>query len=162
MGPEARRQPGHHRVRADVGAESPATALPGKAARLPAHLWQPAGRGDTAHLHRAYARGRASPPQPLPAGAEPGLSGPARPEAGFVSGEVVMSFHPEPELRGHTLVVTVSSHDGRPVLDRHAYASLARTFHEAATNDEVRVVILRGLAGCFCLRGAFPEFPAPS
>ena len=69
-----------------------------------------------------------------------------------------MGFHPEPELRGHTLVVTVSSHDGRPVLDRHAYASLARTLHEAAVNDEVRVVMLRGLAGCFCLGGDFSEF----
>ena len=69
-----------------------------------------------------------------------------------------MSFHPEPELRGHTLVVTVSSHDGRPVLDRHAYASLARTLHDAAVNDEVRVVMLRGLAGCFCLGGDFSEF----
>ena len=31
-----------------------------------------------------------------------------------------MSFDPQPELRGHTLVVTVWSHDGRPVLDRGA------------------------------------------
>ena len=69
-----------------------------------------------------------------------------------------MGFHPEPELRGHTLIVTVSSHDGRPVLDRRAYASLAKTLHEAAVNDDVRVVMLRGLAGCFCLGGDFSEF----
>ena len=64
-----------------------------------------------------------------------------------------MSAHPQPELRNHTLVVTVSSSDGRPVLDRRAYESLAKTFHEAAANEEVRVVVLRGLAGCI-----FSEF----
>ncbi|ESY63611.1 crotonase [Mesorhizobium sp. LNHC232B00] len=69
-----------------------------------------------------------------------------------------MAMHPQPELRNHTLVVTVSSNDGRPVLDRRAYESLARTFHEAADNEEVRVVVLRGLAGCFCLGGDFSEF----
>jgi enoyl-CoA hydratase/carnithine racemase len=71
--------------------------------------------------------------------------------------EITM-HHPQPELRNHTLIVTVSSADGRPVLDRRAYESLARTFHEAADNDEVRVVVLRGLAGCFCLGGDFSEF----
>ncbi|AEH90961.1 MULTISPECIES: enoyl-CoA hydratase-related protein [Mesorhizobium] len=69
-----------------------------------------------------------------------------------------IAMHPQPELRNHTLIVTVSSNDGRPVLDRRAYESLARTFHEAADNDEVRVVVLRGLAGCFCLGGDFSEF----
>ncbi|MCA0046022.1 enoyl-CoA hydratase/isomerase family protein [Mesorhizobium sp. B283B1A] len=69
-----------------------------------------------------------------------------------------IAMHPQPELRNHTLVVTVSSNDGRPVLDRRAYESLARTFHEAADNEEVRVVVLRGLAGCFCLGGDFSEF----
>ncbi|MBZ9992532.1 enoyl-CoA hydratase-related protein [Mesorhizobium sp. BH1-1-4] len=68
------------------------------------------------------------------------------------------AMHPRPELRNHALIVTVSSSDGRPVLDRRAYESLARTFHEAADNDEVRVVVLRGLAGCFCLGGDFSEF----
>lgn len=69
-----------------------------------------------------------------------------------------MNQHPQPELRNHTLIVTVSSNDGRPVLDRKAYESLAKTFHDAAENDEVRVVVLRGLAGCFCLGGDFSEF----
>jgi enoyl-CoA hydratase/carnithine racemase len=72
--------------------------------------------------------------------------------------ETTVNPHPQPELRNHTLIVTVSSNDGRPVLDRKAYESLARTFHEAADNDEVRVVVLRGLAGCFCLGGDFSEF----
>jgi enoyl-CoA hydratase/carnithine racemase len=69
-----------------------------------------------------------------------------------------MNVHTQTEFRNHTLIVTVSSDDGRPVLDRRAYESLAKTFHEAAVNDDVRVVVLRGLAGCFCLGGDFSEF----
>jgi enoyl-CoA hydratase/carnithine racemase len=69
-----------------------------------------------------------------------------------------MNIHPQTEFRNHTLIVTVSSDDGRPVLDGRAYESLARIFHEAAIDDDVRVVVLRGLAGCFCLGGDFSEF----
>ncbi|TIP82659.1 MAG: crotonase [Mesorhizobium sp.] len=69
-----------------------------------------------------------------------------------------MNIHPQTEFRNHTLIVTVSSEDGRPVLDGRAYESLARIFHEAAIDDDVRVVVLRGLAGCFCLGGDFSEF----
>ncbi|RWK42711.1 enoyl-CoA hydratase-related protein [Mesorhizobium sp.] len=69
-----------------------------------------------------------------------------------------MNIHPQTEFRNHTLIVTVSSDDGRPVLDGRAYESLARIFHEAAIDDNVRVVVLRGLAGCFCLGGDFSEF----
>jgi enoyl-CoA hydratase/carnithine racemase len=69
-----------------------------------------------------------------------------------------MNVHTQTEFRNHTLIVTVSSDDGRPVLDRRAYESLAKTFHEAAVDDDVRVVVLRGLAGCFCLGGDFSEF----
>jgi enoyl-CoA hydratase/carnithine racemase len=69
-----------------------------------------------------------------------------------------MNIHPQTEFRNHTLIVTVSSDDGRPVLDGRAYESLARIFHEAAIDGDVRVVVLRGLAGCFCLGGDFSEF----
>lgn len=69
-----------------------------------------------------------------------------------------MNIHPQTEFRNHTLIVTVSSEDGRPVLDGRAYESLAKSFHEAAIDDDVRVVVLRGLAGCFCLGGDFSEF----
>ncbi|RWK52312.1 enoyl-CoA hydratase-related protein [Mesorhizobium sp.] len=69
-----------------------------------------------------------------------------------------MNIHPQTEFRNHTLIVTVSSDDGRPVLDGRAYENLARIFHEAAIDDDVRVVVLRGLAGCFCLGGDFSEF----
>ncbi|MCF6114892.1 MULTISPECIES: enoyl-CoA hydratase-related protein [Mesorhizobium] len=69
-----------------------------------------------------------------------------------------MNIHPQTEFRNHSLIVTVSSDDGRPVLDGRAYESLARIFHEAAIDDDVRVVVLRGLAGCFCLGGDFSEF----
>ncbi|QPC94906.1 enoyl-CoA hydratase-related protein [Mesorhizobium sp. INR15] len=73
-----------------------------------------------------------------------------------------MSTQPRSEFRNHTLIVTVSSDDGRPVLDRRAYESLAKTFHAAAIDDDVRVVVLRGLAGCFCLGGDFSEFLDPA
>ncbi|RWM18767.1 MAG: crotonase [Mesorhizobium sp.] len=69
-----------------------------------------------------------------------------------------MNIHPQTEFRNHSLIVTVSSDDGRPVLDGRAYESLAKIFHEAAIDDDVRVVVLRGLAGCFCLGGDFSEF----
>ncbi|RUV30882.1 MAG: crotonase [Mesorhizobium sp.] len=69
-----------------------------------------------------------------------------------------MNIQPQTEFRNHTLIVTVSSDDGRPVLDGRAYESLAKIFHEAAIDDDVRVVVLRGLAGCFCLGGDFSEF----
>ncbi|QIA25621.1 crotonase [Mesorhizobium sp. AA22] len=72
--------------------------------------------------------------------------------------ETAMNIHPQTEFRNHTLIVTVSSDDGRPVLDGRAYESLAKIFHEAAIDDDVRVVVLRGLAGCFCLGGDFSEF----
>ncbi|TIX21143.1 MAG: enoyl-CoA hydratase/isomerase family protein, partial [Mesorhizobium sp.] len=68
-----------------------------------------------------------------------------------------MNIQPQTEFRNHTLIVTVSSDDGRPVLDGRAYESLAKIFHEAAIDDDVRVVVLRGLAGCFCLGGDFSE-----
>jgi len=65
---------------------------------------------------------------------------------------------PRTELRNHTLIVTVASDDGRPVLDGRAYARLARTLREAAQDEAVRVVMLRGFSGCFCLGGDFSEF----
>jgi enoyl-CoA hydratase/carnithine racemase len=69
-----------------------------------------------------------------------------------------MGNRPETEFRNHILTVTVSSDDGRPVLDHRAYARLGATLQEAADNPEIRVVILRGLSGCFCLGGDFGEF----
>ena len=69
-----------------------------------------------------------------------------------------MDVRPETEFVNHTLTVTVSSDDGRPVLDGRAYARLARTLQDAAADDEIRVVLLRGLSGCFCLGGDFSEF----
>ena len=50
------------------------------------------------------------------------------------------------------------SDDGRPLLDRGAYDRLAATLRTAAADDEVRVVVLRGLDGCFCLGGDLQEF----
>ena len=65
---------------------------------------------------------------------------------------------PQVELRNHVLSVTVAADDGRPVLDHRAYERLHRTLEEAAADPQTRVVVLRGLAGCFCLGGDFAEF----
>lgn len=64
----------------------------------------------------------------------------------------------ESEFLNHTLALTLSGDDGRPVLDHRAYAKLAHALEDAAAREEVRVVILRGLAGCFCLGGDLSEF----
>lgn len=62
------------------------------------------------------------------------------------------------ERHNHTRVITISSEDGRPVLDSRAYRRQARMLRDAADDDTVRVVVLRGLAGCFCLGGDLSEF----
>jgi enoyl-CoA hydratase/carnithine racemase len=68
------------------------------------------------------------------------------------------SLRPHSEFRNHILTITVAADDGRPLLDRKAYDRLAATLRGAAEDDEVRVVVLRGLAGCFCLGGDISEF----
>lgn len=65
---------------------------------------------------------------------------------------------PSTEFRNHILTIAVAADDGRPLLDRKAYGRLAATLRGAAVDDEVRVVVLRGLAGCFCLGGDLSEF----
>lgn len=67
-------------------------------------------------------------------------------------------LRPHTEFRNHILTVTVVAEDGRPLLDRGAYDRLAATLRAAADDDEVRVVVLRGLDGCFCLGGDLSEF----
>lgn len=69
-----------------------------------------------------------------------------------------MDFRSEPEFHNHIATITVASEDGRPFLDSRAYARLAELLRKAAEDEETRVVILRGLAGCFCLGGDFGEF----
>jgi enoyl-CoA hydratase/carnithine racemase len=72
--------------------------------------------------------------------------------------EPIADIRPQTEFRNHILTVTVVSDDGRPLLDRGAYERLTATLRAAADNDEVRVVVLRGLDGCFCLGGDLSEF----
>ncbi len=60
--------------------------------------------------------------------------------------------------RHHVLGLTLSGVDGRPILDHRAYGRLAESLQLAANDDDVRVVILRGLSGCFCLGGDLSEF----
>lgn len=67
-------------------------------------------------------------------------------------------LRPHTEFRNHILTVTVVTEDGRPLLDRAAYERLAATLRAAADDEEVRVVVLRGLDGCFCLGGDLSEF----
>lgn len=67
----------------------------------------------------------------------------------------------ESEFLNHTLTLTLAGDDGRPVLDHRAYERLARSLEEAAGREDVRVVVLRGLAGCFCLGGDLSEFLDP-
>ena len=76
----------------------------------------------------------------------------------FPSNAAVTSRRPHTEFRNHILTVTVAAEDGRPLLDRSAYDRLAATLRAAADDDEVRVVVLRGLDGCFCLGGDISEF----
>ena len=76
----------------------------------------------------------------------------------FPSNPTVTSRRPHTEFRNHILTVTVAAEDGRPLLDRSAYDRLAATLRAAADDDEVRVVVLRGLDGCFCLGGDISEF----
>jgi enoyl-CoA hydratase/carnithine racemase len=76
----------------------------------------------------------------------------------FPSDPTAVGFRPHTEFRNHILTVTVSAEDGRPLLDRGAYDRLAATLRAAADDEEVRVVLLRGLDGCFCLGGDLSEF----
>ncbi len=72
-----------------------------------------------------------------------------------------MDIRSDPEFSNHITTITVASEEDRPFLDARAYERLARLLAQAAANDETRVVILRGLAGCFCLGGDFGEFLDP-
>lgn len=47
------------------------------------------------------------------------------------------------EFGNHTLALTLSDADGRPVLDHRAYLRLAQALREAEARDDVRVVVLR-------------------
>ncbi|HEY6633375.1 MAG TPA: enoyl-CoA hydratase-related protein [Rhizobiaceae bacterium] len=73
-------------------------------------------------------------------------------------GAAATSLRPHTEFRNHILTVTVAAEDGRPLLDRGAYDRLAATLRSAADDEQVRVVVLRGLDGCFCLGGDLSEF----
>lgn len=69
-----------------------------------------------------------------------------------------MGTRPQTDFRNHVLTMTMTSEDGRQILDCGAYEAMAETLAQAAADDETRVVVLRGLAGCFCLGGDFSEF----
>lgn len=46
----------------------------------------------------------------------------------------------------------------RPLLDHREYERLSVAFARAATDDETKVVLLKGIGGCFCRGGDISEF----
>ena len=53
------------------------------------------------------------------------------------------------------LTLSVISDRSRPLLDHREYERLASQLDKAASDPDVRIIVLRGLEGCFC-RGADP------
>lgn len=62
------------------------------------------------------------------------------------------------ERDGQLSLVTITSSDRRQVLDCAAYRAIAAALAAADADETTRVVLLRGLAGCFCLGGDLSEF----
>ncbi len=54
--------------------------------------------------------------------------------------------------------LSVISDRSRPLLDHREYERLASQLEKAARDPEVRIVVLRGLEGCFCRGGDIDEF----
>lgn len=73
-----------------------------------------------------------------------------------------MATYSQSTTAHHIRTITVVSDDGKQVLDRRAYEDLAHALDAAAADPDTRVVVLRGLSGCFCLGGDFAEFLDPS
>jgi enoyl-CoA hydratase/carnithine racemase len=72
-----------------------------------------------------------------------------------------MQIPHEADFRNHTLTLTLAAEDGRPVLDFRTYERLTKQLKMAAGEEEIRVVLLKGLSGCFCLGGDLSEFIDP-
>ena len=64
----------------------------------------------------------------------------------------------ESNLAGHIQSIAITETDGQAVLDRHSYESLTNLLMQSAANPDVRVVVLRGISGCFCKGGDLSEF----
>lgn len=58
------------------------------------------------------------------------------------------------------LTLSVIANSERPFIDHRDYDRLASMLHYAAADEETRVVVLRGLGGCFCRGGDIAEFLA--
>ncbi len=59
---------------------------------------------------------------------------------------------------GAVLYVPLSGTRSNTILDRSAYRRLATVLRSAAADDKVHVVLLHGVAGCFCRGGDIAEF----
>ncbi|MEX0345257.1 MAG: enoyl-CoA hydratase-related protein [Rhizobiaceae bacterium] len=59
---------------------------------------------------------------------------------------------------GHVQSIAITDTKGQAVLDRHSYEGLTNLLRQSAADPEVRVVVLRGISGCFCKGGDLSEF----
>lgn len=64
----------------------------------------------------------------------------------------------ESNMAGHVQSIAITDPDGQSVLDRHAYEALTKMLRQSAANPDIRVVVLRGISGCFCKGGDLSEF----
>lgn len=64
----------------------------------------------------------------------------------------------ENNMAGHVQSIAITDTNGQVVLDRLSYEGLTNTLKQSAANPEVRVVVLRGISGCFCKGGDLSEF----
>lgn len=64
----------------------------------------------------------------------------------------------EVTLPPSVLALSLISSGDRPLIDHRDYERLATILRYAADDDETRVVLLRGLNGCFCRGGDIAEF----
>lgn len=61
-------------------------------------------------------------------------------------------------IAGHIQSIAITDTKGQAVLDRHSYEGLTNLLRQSAENPDVRVVVLRGISGCFCKGGDLSEF----
>lgn len=65
----------------------------------------------------------------------------------------ILTINPSP-----ILAISVISRKDKPVIDHRDYDRLASILNYAADDEETKVVVLRGLDGCFCRGGDINEF----
>ncbi len=66
--------------------------------------------------------------------------------------------YPESKTVGHVQTIAITATEGQAVLDRHSYEVLTELLRQSAADPNIRVVVLRGISGCFCKGGDLSEF----